>query len=100
MTDFLMRGDLGDLDPEVQKMIEYETERQFRKLIMIPSESTAPAAVRESLGSVFQNIYAEGYPDEDTRWMSEAELFGLPLPACPLPSSRRPRYYKVWNTPI
>ena len=31
------------------------------ELILIPSESTAPAAVRQALGSVFQNIYAEGY---------------------------------------
>jgi len=26
------------------------------------------------MSSAFQNIYAEGYPDEDSRWMSEAEI--------------------------
>ncbi|MCK5093911.1 MAG: serine hydroxymethyltransferase, partial [Spirochaetes bacterium] len=41
---------------------EYEEERQTRKIIMIPSESICPAPVLEALGSVFNNIYAEGYP--------------------------------------
>ncbi len=54
---------LKSLDPAVAGLIDYEAERQARKLILIPSESQAPAAVREALGSVFQNIYAEGYPD-------------------------------------
>ena len=54
---------LSSLDPAVAGLIDYEAERQARKLILIPSESQAPAAVREALGSVFQNIYAEGYPD-------------------------------------
>ena len=94
MTDYLIRGGLSDLDPEVQKMIEHETERQFRKLIMIPSESTAPAAVRESLGSVFQNIYAEGYPDEDTRWMSETEIADYPARLAHYRRHADPRYYK------
>ena len=55
--------DLGTLDPAVADIIRNESERQGRKLILIPSESQAPEAVREALGSVFQNIYAEGYPD-------------------------------------
>ncbi len=42
MTDFLFRGSLADFDPEVFKLTELETERQMRKLILIPSESTAP----------------------------------------------------------
>ncbi len=60
--DFLFRGDVGDLAPQVADLIDREAERQARKLIMIPSESYAPLAVRQALGSVFQNIYAEGYP--------------------------------------
>ena len=71
MTDYLFRGGLADLDPDLNEMTYLEAERQYRKLILIPSESTAPLAVRELLGSVFQNVYAEGYPDEETRWMSE-----------------------------
>ncbi len=60
--DLLFRGDIADLAPHVAQLIEREAERQARKLIMIPSESYAPLAVRQALGSVFQNIYAEGYP--------------------------------------
>ena len=62
MPGFFINDPLSKLDPDVQKIIKLEAERQKRKLIFIPSESAAPAAVRESLGSILQNIYAEGYP--------------------------------------
>ena len=62
MPDFLFRGDLEEVEPFVADLIREEQERQARKLILIPSESTAPLAVRQALGSVFQNVYAEGYP--------------------------------------
>jgi glycine hydroxymethyltransferase len=61
-TDFLFRADLEELDPFMADLIRWEQERQARKLILIPSESYAPQAVREAEGSVFQNVYAEGYP--------------------------------------
>ena len=61
-NDYLLRDDIRELAPEIAHLIEREAERQARKLIMIPSESSAPRAVRQALGSVFQNIYAEGYP--------------------------------------
>jgi glycine hydroxymethyltransferase len=61
-SDFLFRDSLEEAAPFVSNLIEWEAERQARKLIMIPSESTAPEAVRAALGSVFQNVYAEGYP--------------------------------------
>ncbi len=64
MSDFLWRESLDELAPFVSSLIKQEEERQKRKLIMIPSESYAPQAVREALGSVFQNVYAEGYPRE------------------------------------
>ena len=54
--------DMGQVDPETDLIIGFEEERQARKLIMIPSESMAPRAVRQALGSVFNNVYAEGYP--------------------------------------
>ena len=70
MNEFFFHGDLSEVDPAVAELIEHEAERQARKLILVPSESSAPAAVREALGSVFQNIYAEGYPDPRTRTQS------------------------------
>lgn len=45
MKDFLFHQQLSLLDPEIAELINLETERQGRKLIMIPSESIAPAAV-------------------------------------------------------
>jgi glycine hydroxymethyltransferase len=74
MADYLFRGNLAKLDRDVYDLTQLEAERQARKLILIPSETMAPMAVREALGSAFQNIYAEGYPDEETRWMSEADI--------------------------
>ena len=55
-------ADIGLVDPDIDAIIGFEEERQARKLIMIPSESMAPLAVRQALGSVFNNVYAEGYP--------------------------------------
>ena len=60
MSDFIFHGKLADLDPDVFELTQLESERQNRKLILIPSESMAPMAVREALGSAFHNIYAEG----------------------------------------
>ncbi len=60
--DTYLGADLGVIDPDVDAIIGAEEERQARKLILIPSESIAPAAVRQALGSVFNNVYAEGYP--------------------------------------
>ena len=54
--------DLEQVDPDTDLIIGFEEERQARKLIMIPSSSMAPKAVRQALGSVFNNVYAEGYP--------------------------------------
>jgi glycine hydroxymethyltransferase len=94
MADFIFRGNLADLDPDVYQLTQLETERQYRKLIMIPSESLAPLAVRQALGSVFQNIYAEGYPDEDTRKLNEADILDYPLRLSNYRRYADPRYYK------
>jgi glycine hydroxymethyltransferase len=74
MNKYLFQGSLEQLDPKVHELIQIEAERQYRRLILIPSESTAPVAIRESLASVFQNLYAEGYPAEVTRLMEEDEI--------------------------
>ena len=94
MTDFLFRGKLAELDPDVFELTQLEQERQARKLILIPSESQAPHAVREALGSAFQNIYAEGYPDEEMRWMTEEEILDYPARLAHYRRSGDPRYYK------
>jgi glycine hydroxymethyltransferase len=94
MSDFLFRGSLADLDPALADIVEFETERQYRKLILIPSESTAPKAVLDVLGTPFNNVYAEGYPDEETRRMAEAELLDIPGRLAHYRRYSDPRYYK------
>jgi len=94
MSDFLFRGSLKDLDPQIHDLTQIEAERQVRKLILIASESQAPLAVREALGSAFQNIYAEGYPDEETRWMSAEEILDHPARLAHYRRHSDPRYYK------
>jgi glycine cleavage system T protein len=58
----ILYKDLSEIDPYVSKLIKYEEERQQRKIILIPSESFAPSAVLQALGSQFNNVYCEGYP--------------------------------------
>ena len=58
-------------------IIRAEEHRQFEKLIMIPSESVAPTAVRQAMGSVFSNIYAEGYPSLEALSEDESLLGDL-----------------------
>lgn len=94
MSDFLFRGKLAELDPAVYELTQHEAERQGKKLILIPSESTAPEAVRESLGSVFQNLYAEGYPDEEMRSMTEEEILDYDQRLTHYRRYADPRYYK------
>ncbi len=92
--DFLVRGALEAIDPDVHELIRLETARQERYLILIPSESTVPHAVREALMSSFHNLYAEGYPLDETRTMSEADIldYGLRLPEYRRKADKR--YYK------
>lgn len=90
MSDFLFRGTLADLDPDVYQLCEFEAERQARKLILIPSESATPLAVREALGSAFHNIYAEGYPEEESRRLREDEILNY---------SERLGYYRRYSDP-
>jgi len=94
MADFLFRGELAELDPDVAALIRHETARQERCLILIPSESTVPLAVREALMSPFHNLYAEGYPLDETRTLTQADILDY---GARLPEYRRladKRYYK------
>ena len=94
MKDYLFRGTLEDIDPAVYELTQLEAERQYRKLILIPSESQAPLAVRDALSSAFQNIYAEGYPREETRWLSQAEIMDFPARLVHFRRYADRRYYK------
>lgn len=53
---------LSEVDPEIFRAIEQETQRQRRTLELIASENAASRAVMEAQGSVLTNKYAEGYP--------------------------------------
>lgn len=94
MSDFLFRGSLADLDPEVYELTQVEAERQARKIILIASESQAPLAVREAMGSAFQNIYSEGYPSDEMRKMSEADILDYGSRLADYRRNSDPRYYK------
>jgi len=94
MEDFLFRGNLADIDADVADLINLEAERQARRLIMIPSESTIPWAVREALTSQFHNIYAEGYPPDEMRTMSAENILDYDLRMAEYRRYGDPRYYK------
>ncbi|MBW1615240.1 MAG: serine hydroxymethyltransferase [Deltaproteobacteria bacterium] len=50
------------VDPEIEKIIADETERQQYTLELIASENIVSKAVMEAQGSILTNKYAEGYP--------------------------------------
>lgn len=93
-SDFLFRGSLREIDPDVADLIAFESERQARKLILVASESSAPQAVLEALGSRFQNLYAEGYPNPETRWLTEDEILDYERQLAHYRRYGDPRYYK------
>ena len=94
MKSFLFKDKLEQLDNGLYQLIEHESERQQNRLILIPSESVAPPAVREALGSVFQNVYAEGYPHEITRHMPQENILDFESRLTHYRRFADPRYYK------
>jgi glycine hydroxymethyltransferase len=53
---------LSETDPDIAAAIEAEAARQEHDLELIASENYCSRAVREAVGSVLTNKYAEGYP--------------------------------------
>ena len=49
-------------DKEIKKLIKAEEKRQKKVINLIASENYTSKDVREALGSVFTNKYAEGTP--------------------------------------
>ena len=72
---------LRDVDPEVHAAIEGEMSRQTDRLELIASENFTSEAVREAVGSVMTNKYAEGYPyfrrkDGTINWDRHGRYYG------------------------
>ncbi len=94
VDDFTFEGSVSDLDPALNDLLLREDERQRETIILIPSESMAPDAVRETMSSRFGNIYAEGYPREETRTMSEEQILDVDKELAHYRRYSDPRYYK------
>ena len=92
--DFIFHGSLSELDPDLTELLHREDLRQDNTIILIASESASPEAVREAMSSNFANIYAEGYPREDSRRQTEAEIFDMDMELAHYRRYSDPRYYK------
>ena len=92
--DFIFRRSMAELDSAVKAIIDREDARQASTIILIASESEAPQAVVEALGSTFGNIYAEGYPREESRRQTEAEITDIDMELAHYRRYSDPRYYK------
>lgn len=81
---------LQQTDPKIFALIQNEEKRQQEQIALIPSENFTSDAVREAVGSVLMNKYAEGQPFkryyQGNKWIDEIEslterraleLFGL-----------------------
>jgi glycine hydroxymethyltransferase len=55
---------LQQIDPEIFEILELEKQRQRESIVLIPSENFTSASVMQVLGSVLQNKYSEGYPNQ------------------------------------
>src|SRR5678815_132130 len=61
MNKFFTQG-ISDADPLISRAIDDEVERQTNGLELIASENFVSEAVLQTMGTVFTNKYAEGYP--------------------------------------
>jgi glycine hydroxymethyltransferase len=68
---------LAEVDRALSALVRAEEERQKDKIILIPSESLTPRAVRDAMGSVFTSIYAEGYPRDEMLRLPEDRLIEI-----------------------
>ncbi len=75
----LFEGELRNVDPMIDDLIQWEEERQARRLILIPSESLCHPVVRRTMASVYGNLYAEGYPSSQVTFLNEQQLSDVPF---------------------
>lgn len=92
--DLIFRETAEELDPELSQLVSLEDRRQQEKIILIPSESIAPSAVRYLMSSNFGNIYAEGYPRQESRELTESEILDFDAELAYFRRYSDPRYYK------
>jgi glycine hydroxymethyltransferase len=59
-------------DPVLAKLLEGERRRQTETVDLIASENLCPRSVREAVGSVLTDKYAEGYPAH--RWYGGCDI--------------------------
>ncbi|MFN2138323.1 MAG: glycine cleavage system aminomethyltransferase GcvT [Candidatus Promineifilaceae bacterium] len=93
-NDFIFHGTLSDSDPALKELLDREDRRQESTIILIASESMAPEAVREAMSSNFGNIYAEGYPREESRQQSQEQILDMNYELAYYRRYSDPRYYK------
>jgi glycine hydroxymethyltransferase len=72
---------LKDVDPEIYEAVQGEIHRETDRLELIASENFTSEAVREAVGSVMTNKYAEGYPftrrkDGTINWERQGRYYG------------------------
>lgn len=72
---------LAQVDPEVSTIIRKEETRQEQNLELIASENITSRAVRDAVGSVMTDKYAEGYPGKryygGCEYMDEVESLAI-----------------------
>ncbi len=77
----LTTGHIEAQDPELYASIQNEERRQHENLELIASENYASRAVREAMGCVMTNKYAEGYPGKryygGCEWVDVAENLAI-----------------------
>ncbi|MGB9801443.1 MAG: serine hydroxymethyltransferase, partial [Arcobacter sp.] len=59
---YISNNSLEQADKEIFDILENELDRQTTHLEMIASENFTSPAVMQTMGSIFTNKYAEGYP--------------------------------------
>lgn len=80
-VDILVPSTVEAQDPELYAAIAGEERRQKENLELIASENYASRAVREAMGCVMTNKYAEGYPGRryygGCEWVDVAERLAI-----------------------